>query len=61
RVKALDAKALANTGRNVSTEKKVAKATQITKGSNTFGLIALEWLAHNNESPRVSWRPVGLS
>lgn len=47
RVKAKDAKALANTGRNVSTEKKVAKATQITKGSNTFGLIALEWLAHN--------------
>lgn len=47
RVKAQEAKAVAGAGHNVSTEKRVAKATQVTKGSTTFGLIAREWLNHN--------------
>ena len=47
RVKAQQSKLLAKEGHNISSAKKVAKATQTTKGSNTFGLIAVEWLEHN--------------
>jgi integrase len=47
RVEAQQAKLLAKDGHNISSAKKVAKATQTTKGSNTFGLIAAEWLEHN--------------
>jgi integrase len=47
RVEAQQAKILAKDGHNISSAKKVAKATQTTKGSNTFGLIAAEWLEHN--------------
>jgi integrase len=47
RVKAQQAKLLTKDGHNISSAKKVAKATQATKGSNTFGLIAVEWLEHN--------------
>jgi integrase len=47
RAKALDARALADDGQNISSAKKVAKATQSTKSGNTFGLIAREWLDHN--------------
>jgi len=47
RVKAQQSKILAKEGHNISSAKKVAKATQTTKGSNTFGLIAVEWLEHN--------------
>ena len=47
RVKAHQSKLLAEDGQNISSAKKVAKATQATKGSNTFGLIAVEWLEHN--------------
>jgi integrase len=47
RVKAQDAKTVASSGQNVSTEKKVAKATQASKSENTFGHIAREWLDHN--------------
>ena len=47
RVKAHQSKLLSEEGHNISSAKKVAKATQTTKGSNTFGLIAVEWLEHN--------------
>ena len=47
RAKAHESKAVAVAGNNVSTEKKIAKAMRITKGSNTFGLLAREWLDHN--------------
>jgi integrase len=47
RVEAQQAKLLAKGGHNISSAKKVAKATQTTQGSNTFGLIAAEWLEHN--------------
>jgi integrase len=47
RVKAQDSKAVAGSGHNVSREKRIAKATQITRDNNTFGLIAREWLEHN--------------
>ena len=47
RVKAQQSKLLAKEGHNISSANKVAKATQTTKGSNTFGLIAIEWLEHN--------------
>jgi integrase len=47
RVKAQQAKLVAKDGQNISSAKKVAKATQVSKGSNTFGLIAVEWLEHN--------------
>jgi len=51
RVKAQQSKLVAKEGHNISSAKKVAKATQATKGSNTFGLIAVEWLEHN----RADW------
>lgn len=47
RVKAQQSKILVKEGHNISSAKKVAKATQVAKGSNTFGLIAMEWLEHN--------------
>ena len=47
RVKAQQSKIIAKEGHNISSAKKIAKATQATKGSNTFGLIAVEWLEHN--------------
>lgn len=47
RVKAQQAKLIAKDGQNISSANKVAKATQATRGSNTFGLVALEWLEHN--------------
>jgi integrase len=49
RVKAQQAKLVASEGHNISSANKMAKATQATKGSNTFGLIATEWLEHNKE------------
>ena len=49
RVKAQQAKLVASEGHNISSANKMAKATQATKGSNTFGLIAAEWLEHNKE------------
>jgi integrase len=47
RAKAYEARALAAEGRNISSAKKIAKATQSAKSGNTFGLIAREWLEHN--------------
>jgi integrase len=47
RVKAQQSKLVASEGHNISSAKRMAKATQATKGSNTFGLIAAEWLEHN--------------
>ena len=47
RVKAQQSRLIAKEGRNISSAKRVAKATQVTKGNNTFGLIAVEWLEHN--------------
>ena len=47
RAKAQDARALADNGQNISTAKKVARATRSVKSGNTFGLIAREWLEHN--------------
>ncbi len=47
RVKAQQSRLVAKEGQNISSAKKVAKATQATKRSNTFGLIAVEWLEHN--------------
>jgi integrase len=47
RAKAQDARALADNGQNISTAKKVARATRSAKSGNTFGLIAREWLEHN--------------
>ena len=38
---------LANEGQNISSAKKVAKATSAVKSNNSFGKIAVEWLAHN--------------
>lgn len=49
RVKAQQAKLVASEGHNISSANKMAKATQATKSSNTFGLIATEWLEHNKE------------
>jgi len=47
RVKAQEAKLEVAKGNNPSTSKRIARTAQITKGGNTFGLIASEWLAHN--------------
>jgi len=47
RSKAQEARLEVSKGNNPSTSKRIAKTQQITKGGNTFGLIAEEWLAHN--------------
>ena len=47
RAKALEARLEVSKGNNPSTSKRIAKTKQITKGGNTFGLIANEWLEHN--------------
>jgi len=47
RAKALEARQEVSKGNNPSTSKRIAKTKQITKGGNTFGLIANEWLEHN--------------
>ena len=47
RSKAQEARLEVSKGNNPSTSKRIAKTQQITKGGNTFGLIADEWLAHN--------------
>ena len=47
RAKALEARQEVSKGNNPSTSKRIAKTKQITKGGNTFGLIASEWLEHN--------------
>jgi hypothetical protein len=47
RAKAQEAKLEVSKGNNPSTSKRIARTEQITKGGNTFGLIASEWLAHN--------------
>ncbi len=47
RAKAQDARAHADNGQNISTAKKIARATRSAKSGNTFGLIAREWLEHS--------------
>lgn len=47
RVKAQEARLSVEKGINPSTAKMIAKTEQISKGGNTFGLIAQEWLDHN--------------
>ena len=47
RAKAHEARLNVEKGINPSTAKRIAKTEQITKGGNTFGLIAQEWLDHN--------------
>jgi integrase len=47
RVKAQEARLNVEKGVNPSTAKMIAKTEQISKGGNTFGLIAQEWLDHN--------------
>ena len=47
RATAQEARLEVSRGNNPSTTKRIAKTKQITKGSNTFGVIATEWLEHN--------------
>ena len=47
RANAQEARLEVSRGNNPSTTKRIAKTKQITKGSNTFGVIATEWLEHN--------------
>jgi len=47
RAKAHEARLNVEKGINPSTAKRIAKTEQISKGGNTFGLIAQEWLDHN--------------
>ena len=47
RAKALEARSNVEKGINPSTAKRIAKTEQISRGGNTFGLIAQEWLDHN--------------
>ena len=47
RAKALECKQHVLKGNNPSTANKLDKANQVVKGETTFGLIASEWLAHN--------------
>ena len=47
RAKAQEARLNVEKGINPSTAKMIAKTEQISKGGNTFGLIAQEWLDHN--------------
>jgi integrase len=51
RAKAQEARLNVEKGINPSTAKMIAKTEQISKGGNTFGLIAQEWLDHN----RADW------
>jgi len=47
RANAQEARLEVSRGNNPSTTKRIAKTKQITKGSNTFGAIATEWLERN--------------
>lgn len=50
RAKAVEAKEHVSKGSNPSTAKRIAKSKQIEIGETTFGLIANEWLNHNQSS-----------
>jgi len=50
RAKAVEAKQHVSKGSNPSTVKRIAKSKQIEIGETTFGLIANEWLNHNQSS-----------
>lgn len=47
RVNAQEARLEVSRGNNPSTTKRIARTKQITKGGNTFGVIAAEWLERN--------------
>jgi len=47
RAKALESKAHVSKGDNPSTAKRIAKASRIIKGEETFGAVARDWLAQN--------------
>ena len=47
RVNAQEARVEVSRGNNPSTTKRIARTKQITKGGNTFGVIAAEWLERN--------------
>jgi len=50
RTKAIEAKQHVVKGNNPSTENRIAKNNQVIKGEATFGVIAIDWLAHNKSS-----------
>jgi integrase len=47
RANAQEARLEVSRGNNPSTTKRIARTKQITKGGNTFGVIAAEWLERN--------------
>jgi len=51
RVNAQEARLEVSRGNNPSTTKRIARTKQITKGGNTFGVIAAEWL----ERDQAGW------